>query len=191
MRRPLEPATLADVTKPGTGSVRFTEVSVSRSAGHSNWMHLLVKNGTLVTAADTYKADIEVDGERIVRIGENLDPSDDVRVIDATDRYVLPGGVDPHTHLDTPSQGTTTADDYLTGTIAAACGGTTTIVNFCFQEKGKGLNEILDPQRRPARRSVVAHVAHAARRASRSRARARARRRWRRAAARGSRTRRG
>ena len=107
-------------------------------------MHLLIKNGSLVTAADTFKADVEVDGERIVRIGQDLDAAADARVIDATDKYVLPGGVDPHTHLDTPSQGTTTADDYLTGTIAAACGGTTTIVNFCFQEKGKGLNEVLD-----------------------------------------------
>ena len=107
-------------------------------------MHLLVKNGTLVTAADTFKADVEVDGERIVRIGQNLDPSDDARVIDASDRYVLPGGVDPHTHLDTPSQGTTTADDYLSGTIAAACGGTTTIVNFCFQEQGEGPLGLID-----------------------------------------------
>jgi dihydropyrimidinase len=108
-------------------------------------MHLLIKNGTLVTAADTFTADLEVDGERIARIGEDLVASgDDARVIDAGGKYVFPGGVDPHTHLDTPSQGTTTADDYLTGTIAAACGGTTTIVNFCFQEKGKGLNDILD-----------------------------------------------
>jgi dihydropyrimidinase len=107
-------------------------------------MHLLIKNGTLVTAADTFMADVEVEGERIVRIGRALDTTEDARVIDAAGKYLLPGGVDPHTHLDTPSQGTTTADDYLTGTVAAACGGTTCIVNFCFQEKGKGLNEILD-----------------------------------------------
>src|SRR5215469_13625393 len=108
-------------------------------------MYLLIKNGTVVTAGDTYTADVEVDGERIVRIGQDLNPSNgDVRVIDASGKYLLPGGVDPHTHLDTPSQRTTTADDYHTGTIAAACGGTTTIVNFCFQEKGRGLNEVID-----------------------------------------------
>jgi len=107
-------------------------------------MHLLIKNGTVVTAADTFVADVEVEGEHIVRIGQDLQTADSARIIDASGKYVLPGGVDPHTHLDTPSQGTTTADDYLTGTIAAACGGTTSIVNFCFQQKGKGLNEVLD-----------------------------------------------
>jgi dihydropyrimidinase len=108
-------------------------------------MQLLIKNGTVVTAADTFKADVMVDGERIVRIGQALSPDGEaVRVIDANGKYVLPGGVDPHTHLDSPSRGTTTADDYLTGTIAAACGGTTSIVNFCMQMKDKGLNHVLD-----------------------------------------------
>jgi dihydropyrimidinase len=108
-------------------------------------MHLLIKNGTVVTAADTFKADVLVDGERIVRIGQDLPPAgEDLRVIDASGKYVLPGGVDPHTHLDSPSRDTTTADDYLTGTIAAACGGTTSIINFCMQQKGRGLNDVLD-----------------------------------------------
>jgi dihydropyrimidinase len=108
-------------------------------------VHLLIKNGTVVTAADTFAADVEVEGERIVRLGQGLDVrSPQARVIDATGKYVLPGGVDPHTHLDSPSQDTVTADDYETGTIAAACGGTTSLINFCFQQKGRGLNEILD-----------------------------------------------
>jgi dihydropyrimidinase len=108
-------------------------------------MHLLIKNGTVVTAADTFAADVEVDGEHIVRLGQGLDVrGPDARIIDATGKYVLPGGVDPHTHLDSPSQDTVTADDYLTGTIAAACGGTTSLINFCFQQKGRGLNQILD-----------------------------------------------
>jgi dihydropyrimidinase len=106
---------------------------------------MLIKNGTVVTAADTFAADVEVDGERVVRLGQGLETrSPDAHVIDATGKYVLPGGVDPHTHLDSPSQNTVTADDYQTGTIAAACGGTTSLINFCFQQKGKGLNEILD-----------------------------------------------
>jgi dihydropyrimidinase len=108
-------------------------------------MYLLIKNGTVVTAADTFKADVMVDGEHVVRIGQNLTPDGEgFQVIDADGKYVMPGGVDPHTHLDSPSQGTTTADDYRTGTIAAACGGTTSIVNFCMQQKGKGLNDVLD-----------------------------------------------
>jgi dihydropyrimidinase len=106
-------------------------------------MDLVVKNGTVVTASDTYLADVGIAGEKIVLIGQDIAPSSGARVIDATGKYVMPGGVDPHTHLDTPSQGTSTADDYLTGTIAAACGGTTSIVNFCFQEKGKGINDSL------------------------------------------------
>ncbi len=107
-------------------------------------MDLIVKHGTVVTASDTFSADVGVRGEKIVQIAQALEPGSGTRVIDAAGKYVLPGGVDPHTHLDSPGQGTVTADDYLTGTIAAACGGTTTIVNFCFQEKGKGLREILD-----------------------------------------------
>src|SRR5919202_2205933 len=105
-------------------------------------MDLVIKNGTLVTASDTYLADLGIEGERIVQIGQDL-TAPGARVIDAAGKYVLPGGVDPHTHLDSPSQGTSTADNFLSGTVAAACGGTTSLVNFCFQEKGKGLNDSL------------------------------------------------
>jgi dihydropyrimidinase len=105
-------------------------------------MDLVIKNGTLVTASDTYLADLGIEGERIVQIGRDL-TAPGARVIDAAGKYVLPGGVDPHTHLDSPSQGTSTADNFLSGTVAAACGGTTSLVNFCFQEKGKGLNDSL------------------------------------------------
>jgi dihydropyrimidinase len=107
-------------------------------------MDLLVKNGTLVTATDTYRADIRVVGEKIVEIGHALDAEPASRTVDATGKYVLPGGIDPHTHLASPGQGTVTADDYQTGTIAAACGGTTSIVNFCFQDKGDSLDHSLN-----------------------------------------------
>jgi dihydropyrimidinase len=107
-------------------------------------MDVIVKNGTVVSASDTYQADIGVAGEHIAHIGQALEAGPNTRVIDARGKYVIPGGVDPHTHLDSPSQGTYTRDDYLSGTIAAACGGTTSIVNFCFQEKGKGINDSLD-----------------------------------------------
>jgi len=106
-------------------------------------MDLIINNGTVVTASDTYRADIGVRAEKIVQVGQAIQAEPHTRVINAEGKYVIPGGVDPHTHLDTPGQGTATADDYLTGTVAAACGGTTTIVNFCFQEKGKGLQDSL------------------------------------------------
>lgn len=106
-------------------------------------MHLLIKNGTLVTATDTYPADIAIRDEKIVHIGRDLEPDAGTRVLDAQGKLVLPGGIDPHTHLDTVGQGTVTADDYGSGTIAAACGGTTSIVNFCFQDPQKSLGELL------------------------------------------------
>ena len=88
-------------------------------------MSVLIKGGRVVTAADDYVADVFVDGERVTLIGESLDIEAD-RVIDATGKYLLPGGVDPHTHLDMPFGGTVTIDDVESGQTAAAFGGTTT-----------------------------------------------------------------
>jgi dihydropyrimidinase len=111
-------------------------------------MLTLIKNGTLVTATDTYAADLWIDGSRIVRISDasqrSLRPSGDVREIDASGHYVFPGGIDAHTHLDMPFGGTTSADDFLTGTRAAAYGGTTTIIDFAIQQKGGTLRAALD-----------------------------------------------
>jgi dihydropyrimidinase len=98
-------------------------------------MSVLIKGGRVVTAADDYVADVFVDGERISLIGESLDlPAD--RVIDATGRYVLPGCIDPHTHLDMPFGGTVTIDDFESGHTAAAFGGTTCHVDFVIQPRG-------------------------------------------------------
>jgi dihydropyrimidinase len=102
-------------------------------------MTILIKNGTVVTAADMYTGDVLIDGEKISVIGTSLAMQAD-RVIDATGKYVLPGGIDVHTHLDMPFGGTTSADDFESGTIAAACGGTTTIVDFAIQYKGQTLH---------------------------------------------------
>jgi dihydropyrimidinase len=100
---------------------------------------LLIKNGTIVTASDQYKGDVFVDGEKISVIGTALTmPAD--RTIDASGKYVLPGGIDVHTHLDIPFGGTTSSDDFETGTIAAAHGGTTTIVDFAIQYHGQTLH---------------------------------------------------
>jgi dihydropyrimidinase len=106
-------------------------------------MTLLVKGGTIVTASDRYTGDVFIDGEKIAAIGSALDlPAD--RVIDAAGKYVLPGGIDVHTHLDMPFGGTTSADDFQSGTIAAAYGGTTTIVDFAIQYQGQTLHHALE-----------------------------------------------
>jgi dihydropyrimidinase len=102
-------------------------------------MSLLIKNGTVVTATDLYRADVFVDEERITTIGETLSmPAD--KAIDASGKYVLPGGIDCHTHLDMPFGGTTSADDFESGTMAAAFGGTTSVVDFAIQYRGQTLH---------------------------------------------------
>ena len=105
-------------------------------------MDLIVRNGTIVTATDTFRADVGVKDGTVVQIGIDL-AADDAREIDASDCYVMPGAVDVHTHLDSPAFGMISVDDFRTGTIAAACGGTTSIVDFCVQAKGQSLTDAL------------------------------------------------
>jgi dihydropyrimidinase len=101
-------------------------------------MTTLVKNGTVVTAGDRYDADIYIDKGRITLIGQGLNVPADT-MVDASGKLVMPGGIDVHTHLDMPFGGTTSADDFESGTIAAAHGGTTTVVDFAIQNFGEGL----------------------------------------------------
>ncbi|MDH3492716.1 MAG: dihydropyrimidinase [Acidobacteriota bacterium] len=101
-------------------------------------MKTLIKNGRIVTAVDDYSADIFIDGETVTTIGNSLDMEAD-RVIDATGKLVIPGGIDPHTHMELPFGGTESADDFWTGTRAAAYGGTTTIIDFAVQTKGESM----------------------------------------------------
>jgi len=103
---------------------------------------VLIKGGRVVTASDDYVADVFVDGERVSLIGESLELDAD-RVIDARGKYLLPGCVDPHTHLDMPFGGTTTIDDVESGQTAAAFGGTTCHVDFCIQGKGQTFADAL------------------------------------------------
>jgi dihydropyrimidinase len=109
-------------------------------------MRTLIKNGTIVTAVDQYTGDVLVEGEKIAVIGTSLDiPAANVdKVIDAAGKYVLPGGIDVHTHMDMPFGGATSADDFETGTRAAAFGGTTTIVDFAIQYRGQTLHHAWD-----------------------------------------------
>jgi len=103
----------------------------------------LIQNGRIITAVDDYYADVYIEGETIAQIGRNLKVRAD-KVIDATDRLLIPGGIDPHTHLDMPFGGTVSADDFDSGTRAAAFGGTTTIIDFAIQTKGHSTLEGLE-----------------------------------------------
>ena len=106
-------------------------------------MSLLIKNGHIITAVDDYTADIYIADQTITVIGEQLDMQAD-RTLDAAGRYVIPGGIDPHTHIDMPFGGTVSADDFETGTRAAAHGGTTTLIDFAIQTKGQSSIAALD-----------------------------------------------
>ena len=106
-------------------------------------MKTLIKNGRIVTAVDDYHADIFVDGETVTTIGRTLEMEADV-VIDASGKLVVPGGIDPHTHMELPFGGTYSSDDFFTGTRAAAHGGTTTIIDFAVQTKGESMTAGVD-----------------------------------------------
>ncbi len=109
-------------------------------------MSILIKGGRIVTAADDYVADLYIEDETVSLVGESLDhPAD--KVIDASGKYVLPGGVDPHTHLDMPFGGTVTVDDVESGQTSAAFGGTTTHVDFVIQPRGSSFGEALEEWR--------------------------------------------
>lgn len=105
-------------------------------------MAILIKNGTLITASETFKADILIEGEKISQIGEELSHPN-AEIVDAKDKYILPGGVDAHVHLDLPMFDTVSSDDHYTGGKAAAFGGTTTLIDFVPQDEGT-LEENID-----------------------------------------------
>jgi dihydropyrimidinase len=106
-------------------------------------MSILIKNGRIITATDDYMADVFIEGEIVTAIGKNLNVVAD-QEIDATNLLVMPGGVDPHVHLDMPFMGTYSSDNYETGTRAALFGGTTTVIDFVLQKQGHSLQEALD-----------------------------------------------
>ena len=104
----------------------------------------IIRNGSVVTATDTYQADVAIANGRIGAIGKDLPAQNAAQWLDATGKLVLPGGIDVHTHLDMPFGGTTSADDFETGTRAAAFGGTTTLIDFAIQYKGQPLRQAFD-----------------------------------------------
>ncbi len=104
----------------------------------------IIKNGTIVTAIDSYAADVAITAGKISAIAADLPAQNASKMIDASNKLVLPGGIDVHTHLDMPFGGTTSADDFETGTRAAAFGGTTTLIDFAIQYKGQTLRTAFD-----------------------------------------------
>src|SRR5512141_1584928 len=121
-------------------------------------MATLIKNGTLVTATDTFEADILIEGEKISLIGKDLSHPN-AEVIDAAGKLIMPGGVDPHAHFDLPMFGTVSSDDHYTGHKAAAFGGTTTVmdvVSFDFAT----LRESVDAWRRKAQKAAIDYSFH-------------------------------
>jgi dihydropyrimidinase len=120
-------------------------------------MRTLISGGTVVTAEGSYAADVLVDGERIAQIGQGLATTVSAdETIDASGRYVIPGGIDVHTHMELPFGGTFAKDTFETGTRAAAFGGTTTVVDFAVQSRGKSLREGLDAWHAKAQGNAVA-----------------------------------
>ncbi|MET3855801.1 dihydropyrimidinase [Rhizobium sp. OAE497] len=103
-------------------------------------MSTVIKGGTIVTADLTYKADVKIEGGKIVEIGPNLSGNE---VLDASGCYVMPGGIDPHVHLEMPFMGTYSSDDFESGTRAALAGGTTMVVDFCLPDPGQSLLDAL------------------------------------------------
>src|SRR4030088_3361934 len=104
----------------------------------------IIVNGRVATATDTYTSDVAINEGKISAVGHHLPRDNAGKIIDAAGKYVFPGGIDVHTHLDMPFGGTTSADDFETGTRAAAFGGTTTLIDFAIQANGTKMRDALD-----------------------------------------------
>src|SRR5712671_6173380 len=119
----------------------------------------IIGNGSVVTATDTYMADVAIADGKVAAIGKNLPRENATKVLDASGKYVFPGGIDVHTHLDMPFGGTTSADDFETGTRAAAFGGTTTLIDFAIQYKGQTLRTAFETWMQKASAKAVCDYA--------------------------------
>src|SRR5271156_1357763 len=143
-RDPLPLSSLPARLRPGRQQVRFDTI---------------IRNGTVVTATDTFVADIGINGDKVSALFDKLPTENAAQVIDAAGLLVIPGGIDVHTHLDMPFGGTTSADDFQTGTIAAAFGGTTTLIDFAIQYKGQTLRQAFDTWMKKAHDKAVTDYA--------------------------------
>lgn len=117
-------------------------------------MDLLIKNGTIVTAKGSYKADVAVKDGKIAAIGKDLEVSA-TKVVDAKGKLVLPGAIDVHTHLAMPFGGTVSSDSYLSGTRAAACGGVTTVFDYPVQHSGETIMGLINSKKLCLKKRLV------------------------------------
>ncbi len=124
-------------------------------------MLTLIKNGTLVTEQSMFKADLLIEDEKIIQIGDNIPVNANARVIDAKDLLILPGGVDVHVHLDLPMFGTVSSDDHYTGTKAAAFGGTTTVIDFVSQDSDDLLANVKQLRKKAESKATIDFGLHA------------------------------
>jgi len=122
----------------------------------------LIRGGTVVTAQRAWRADVLIAGEKVAAVAESLQAPTGARVIDADGAYVMPGGIDPHTHMELPFMGTVSADDFLSGTAAAAAGGTTMIIDFAIPAPNESLIATLDAWRARAEKSTADYSFHMA-----------------------------
>ncbi|MFZ4399523.1 MAG: dihydropyrimidinase [Bacteroidales bacterium] len=122
---------------------------------------LLIKNGTIFNANDTFEADVLLEDHKIIRIDKNIVlQNSSVKVIDATGKYVIPGGIDPHVHLDLPTPAGNSSDDFYTGSRAALAGGTTTIIDFVTPSRGESLIKALHERKDVAATSCIDYALH-------------------------------
>lgn len=125
-------------------------------------MSVLIKNGTVVTADQTFRADVYCEDGKIAAIGENLDTPASAEVVDAKGQYIMPGGIDPHTHMQFPFMGTVASDDFYTGTAAGLAGGTTSIIDFVIPKPGQRLMEAYEQWRDWAEKAAGDYTFHVA-----------------------------
>ncbi len=130
--------------------------------GRDRTMTLLVRGGTVVTAERSFAADVLCEGGRIAAIGPNLAPPAGAELVDAGGLLVMPGGIDPHTHMELPFMGTTASDDFFTGTSAGLAGGTTTIIDFAIPDPGTSLVDAWRAWRAKAEKSAADYSFHVA-----------------------------
>lgn len=125
-------------------------------------MSIIIRGGTVVTADMTFAADVYCDEGKIVAIGEDLDVPEHAESIDATGQYIMPGGIDPHTHMQLPFMGTVASEDFYTGTAAGLAGGTTTIIDFVIPSPGQPLLEAFHQWQDWASKSAADYSFHVA-----------------------------
>ncbi|WP_423798034.1 dihydropyrimidinase [Neobacillus sp. SAB-20_R2A] len=124
-------------------------------------MRTIIQNGTIVTSGGVFKADVEIQGESITSISQTVKPENGDRIIDASNQYIFPGGIDVHTHLAWPFQSTGTADDFVSGTKAAAVGGITSIINFTNPKRGASLIDTQKEWIEKGNQAVIDYGLHA------------------------------